>query len=134
MSAIPPLLQLAAGRKVRPRKVPVVQPKEGILHFGVAKLLREHCRSSWQWTHVVMAKSAIRTATKLKNMEQRRGWPYFVLVPPGGQIHCLELKRIGERLSEDQRDFQMWCLVHRVPFVVATLSTKYSSCSIPGVP
>ncbi|PZR89499.1 MAG: hypothetical protein DLM68_06035 [Hyphomicrobiales bacterium] len=61
----------------------------------------------------------IRTAAKLKAMGVRRGWPDFILVPPTGQLHCVELKRIGERLSEDQKEFKLFCIRHGIPHSVA---------------
>jgi hypothetical protein len=47
------------------------------------------------------------------------GWPDLILVSPCGQMHCLELKRIGKTLSDDQEDFRDWCIRHGVPHVVA---------------
>jgi hypothetical protein len=84
------------------------------LHFAVAKLRREHCRSDWQWTHIANGELRdIRTAAKIKAMGVRRSWPDFILVPPQGQLHCLELKRASERLSDDQA-----ALGHGVPHAV----------------
>jgi VRR-NUC domain len=117
--ALPPLLALAQGRKVRPRSAPVVRPKEIILHFQVAKVLRQHIRPDWQWTHIGHGEVRdVRTAAKLKAMGARRGWPDFILIPPTGQTCCLELKRLGEGLSEDQAAFQNWCIRHAVPHSV----------------
>jgi hypothetical protein len=120
MTALPPLLQLAAGRKARPRRVPLIRPLEVVLHMTVAKLLRDHCRPDWQWTHIAHGETRdIRSATKLKQMGVRRGWRDFILVPPVGQLHCLELKRIGEKLSPDQEEFRLWCVSHGVPHAIA---------------
>jgi hypothetical protein len=44
-------------------------------------------------------------------MGAKAGWPDFILVPPTRQLHCLELKRLGEALSEPARGFS--ALVHR---------------------
>jgi hypothetical protein len=116
----PPLLMLAQGRKPRPREAPASRPKEITLHMAAAKVLRDHCLSDWQWTHVGAGELRdIRTAGKLKATGVRRGWPDFVLVPPIGRLHCLELKRQGEELSEDQENFQIWCVRHGTPYVVA---------------
>jgi hypothetical protein len=120
MTALPPLLALAQGRKVRPRKATVVRPKEIELHIRVAKVLRDYCQPDFQWTHIGHGEVRdIRTASKLKNMGVRRGWPDFVLVPPSGRLCCLELKRLGQKLSEDQQAFHLWCIRHGVPYVVA---------------
>ncbi|CAN2533403.1 hypothetical+protein [Methylocapsa aurea] len=117
---IPPLLLLAEGRKPRLRRAPKVRPKELVLHMSVAKLLRDYARPEWQWTHIPSGELRdIRTASKLKQMGVRRGWPDFLLVSPRGSLHCLELKRAGEDLTEDQEQFRAWCIVHGAPYVVA---------------
>jgi VRR-NUC domain len=118
MRATIPFLSLAMGRKPRARKVP--PPKEIVLQTTVAKVLREHCLPSWQWTHIASGELRdIRTAMKLKRMGLRPGWPDFVLVPPTGQMHCLELKRMGEKLTDEQEAFQTWCIANAVPHAVA---------------
>ena len=97
-------------------------PKEQVLHFGVAKLLRDHCLPEWRWTHFPAGeKRDMRTATKLKQMGLNRGWPDFLLFSPiyDRQIHALELKRIGETLNEDQADWRQWALAHGVKYEVA---------------
>lgn len=117
MRATIPFLRLAMGRKPRVRKAP--PPREAVLHMAVAKVLREHCLPSWQWTHIASGELRdVRTAMKLKRMGVRRGWPDFVLVPPTGQMHCLELKREGEKLTVGQEDFQTWCISNTVPHAV----------------
>jgi hypothetical protein len=116
----PPLLMIAEGRRPRPRKAPTSRPMEIDLHMRVAALLRRRCRSDWQWTHIASGELRDkRTAVKLKRMGLRPGWPDFVLVSPRGQMHCLELKRAGESLSDDQENFKFWSIRHGVPFVVA---------------
>jgi hypothetical protein len=120
MSAIPPLLMLAEGRKPRARKAPLVRPKEISLHMSVAKVLHEHCLPDWLWTHIASGELRdVRTAEKLKAMGVRRGWPDFILVPPAGQLHSLELKRVGEYLSDDQEAFRLHCIRHGWPHSVA---------------
>ena len=114
------LEMLAAGRKPRPRKAPQIRPREIELHVTVARLLRDHARSDWQWTHIPAGELRDkRTAAKLKAMGARRGWPDFVLVPPAGQLHALELKRVGETLSSAQDDFRTWAIRNGLPHVVA---------------
>jgi hypothetical protein len=72
------------------------------------------------WTHVANGEARDpRTAGKLKQMGLQPGWPDFVLVPPRGQLHCLELKRLGETLSDAQEDFRFWCIRNDVPHVTA---------------
>lgn len=116
----PPLLMLAEGRRPRPRKAPTSRPKEIELHMRVAALLRRSARSNWQWCHIASGELRDkRTAGKLKQMGVRPGWPDFILTPPTGRLHCLELKRTGEALSEAQEMFRMWCIANGVPYVVA---------------
>jgi VRR-NUC domain len=121
MSAtIPPLLMLAEGRRPRLRKAPQSRPKEIVLHMAVAKMLREHCRPDWLWTHIASGELRdVRTAGKLKQMGSKPGWPDLVLVPPTGQLHCLELKRRGKTLSAEQEQFQLHCIRHNIPHSVA---------------
>lgn len=121
MNALPPLLQLAAGRKVRPARAPAVRPKEISLHMAVAKLLRDHCLTDWQHFHVPNGEIRDnRAAAKLKAMGVRRGIPDFILVPPTGQLHCLELKRLGCKLTEEQAGFRLFCIKYGIPYVVAS--------------
>lgn len=117
---IPPLIMLAEGRKPRLRGAPKSRPKEISLHMAVAALLRKHARPEWQWTHIGHGEARDpRVAGKLKQMGLRPGWPDFVLVPPRGQLHCLELKRLGESRSDTQEDFRFWCIRNGVPHVTA---------------
>jgi hypothetical protein len=37
-------------------------------------------------------------------MGLKKGWPDFQLVVPGGRFHGLEMKRRGQRLSEEQAE------------------------------
>jgi hypothetical protein len=123
MTLTPPLLSMmSATTKVRPRRAHVSAPKEIVLHFGVAKLLREHCLQEWRWFHVPNGeKRDMRTATKLKQMGVQRGVADFILFSPfdNRQIHFLELKRLGEGLNEDQEDWREWALSHGAKYEVA---------------
>jgi hypothetical protein len=47
------------------------------------------------------------------------GWPDFILLPPSGLGHFLELKRSrGGTLSDEQKDFAAWCAANDVPYAV----------------
>ena len=120
MKAMPPLLLLAAGRKVRARKAPVIRPKESALHCAVAKVLHEHALPTWRWSHFPSGeKRDIIAGARLKRMGLQRGWPDMILVGPDGRFYALELKRQGETLTDEQEAFQLWCIGHGVPHVVA---------------
>ncbi len=116
----PPLLMIAEGRKPRLRKAPASRPLEITLHMSVAALLRKHARPDWLWTHI--ANGEMRdpaTAKKLRAMGMRAGMPDFVLVPPTGRAHFLELKRKGETLSEAQEELRLWTIIHGIPHATA---------------
>jgi hypothetical protein len=116
MAVTPPFPALAQGLKPRPRKAPRAAAKELVF----AKVLRDYARPNWQWCHIPNGELRDkRTAGKLKQMGVKAGWPDFVLVPPAGQLHCLELKRIGESLSDAQEQFKLWCVAHDVPHRMA---------------
>jgi hypothetical protein len=120
MKATLPLLALVSGRKPRATRARTVRPKEIVLHMAVAKILRDHCLPEWQWFHVPSGELRdIRTASKLKQMGVKPGIPDILLIPPTGRIHCLELKRQGEMLSDAQEDFQCHAIKHGWPHSVA---------------
>jgi VRR-NUC domain len=118
---MPPLLALAEGRKVRPRKERIPAPKEIALHMCVAKLLKDHCLPEWEWGHIPNGEQRdIRAASKLKAMGVRKGWPDFIFITPYGSVMFLELKREGGSLSGEQDEFRLRCIKRRIPFVVAS--------------
>lgn len=120
MSALPPLLMLAQGRRPRARKQAMPRPREIALHMDVAGLLRRFSRPDWRWGHYPAGEHRdVRTAAKLKAMGTQAGWPDLILFSPNGRLHALELKRQGERLSEDQERFASWCAAHSVPHAIA---------------
>jgi hypothetical protein len=115
-----PLLLIAEGRRARPRKAPVARPKESVLHIAVANTLRAHCLPEWQWWHTPNGEARnIITGARLKRYGVRRGIPDLVLINPAGLFHGLELKRHGETLTDDQAEFQLWCIRHGIPYSVA---------------
>lgn len=120
MTAVPPLLLLAAGGKPRLHRARVPVQKELSLHKDVAKLLRDHCLPDWKYFHPANGeKRDIRTAARLKSLGVIKGIPDLVLISPHGSAHFLEFKRPGGELSEEQAEFRLWCVKHNVPYVVA---------------
>jgi hypothetical protein len=120
MSATPPLLMIAEGRKPRPRKAPANRPRESQLQTEVADLLRAHALDGWRWSHFPAGERRdVITGARLKRFGLQRGWPDIVLLSPGGKFHGLELKRLGEALTEDQETFQTWSIRKAVPYSVA---------------
>ena len=125
MKPEPPLLMLAAGKRPRARRYAVPPPREAVLHIAVADLLRQTCLPRWIWSHFPAGEARdVRTGAKLKRMGLARGWPDFLLVKPArgtsrGQLFCLELKRQGEHLTDEQSAFRDWCDANAVPFAIA---------------
>lgn len=121
MRAAPPILAVASGRKPRARAAKIPEPKEQVLHLDVAKLLKDHCLPDWFYCHVPNGEHRdIRTAAKLKAMGVRRGVADFLFIAPDGSLRCLELKRAGGKLTDDQEAFQLICIKRGIPYVVAS--------------
>jgi VRR-NUC domain len=94
-------------------------PKELVLHISLADNLRWSAAPGWLWGHYPAGEHRdLRTAAKLKAMGVQRGWPDLLLFSPSGQLHALELKRIGGRLTVDQEAFATWCAKAGVPHAV----------------
>jgi hypothetical protein len=84
----------------------IPSPKEVVLHIAVAGFLDRFLAAGWAFTHVPAGeKRDARTAAKLKAMGTKPGWPDLIFVSPEGFFHGLELKREGEKLSEEQEAF-----------------------------
>lgn len=117
---LPPLLAIAKGIRARPRKAKAPRPKEIELHMAVADVLRRYAKPDWRWSHFPSGEFRDkRTGAKLKAMGLQPGWPDFVLLDLTGRMYALELKRVGEKLTDEQEDFQAWCDDHIVPYAVA---------------
>lgn len=120
MRTAPPLIALIEGRRERPRNASKTAPREIGLHMAVAGLLRRHVRPGWFWGYIPSGELRDKaTAGKLKAMGAPRGWPDMLLLSPGGAMRCLELKRLGEDLTEEQEAFQLWCVRNGMPYCVA---------------
>lgn len=101
----------------RIRKLPTV--KELALHTMVADDLKRWAKPEWRYTHVPAGELRTKaTAGKLKRMGVVSGWPDFLLLGPPG-LHCLELKRDGEKLTPEQIEFQDFCYANGTPYAVA---------------
>ena len=117
---MPPLLAICEGRKARARKAPLTAPKEYRLQTDVADVLKDHALPEWRWSHFPAGERRdVRTGARLKRMGLQKGWPDIVLINPAGLFHGLELKRIGQDLTEDQEAFQRWAIRHNVSHSVA---------------
>src|ERR1700751_5265877 len=106
---IPPLLLIAEGKKARPRRQAAFKPLEQTLHIQVVSTLKAFCRPDWQWTHFPAGeKRSVITGARLKRMGLRKGWPDFQLVSPYGVFHGLEIKRRGQKPTDEQKLFRDW--------------------------
>src|SRR5262249_39982128 len=116
------------------------------LQIMVADTLRRWAVHGWLWSHFPAGEHRDHqtdergnryspTGARLKRMGLQRGWSDFILISPAGLAHFLELKRVGEHLSEDQETVRRWCADHGVPYfhtdnystAVATLK-RWGAC------
>jgi hypothetical protein len=89
------------------------------LHVMIADVLARWRTPGWRSTHMPLGEyRPIATAGKLKRMGVTPGWPDFILLSPDKGAHFLELKRHGEKLSEEQREFEDYCETHHYPHAV----------------
>lgn len=134
MRVTPPLIAIAQGSKVRPRREYVPVPKEIKLQVDVADLLRDHCL--WEWTHINRTAKDARQGAIFKKMGVRPGWGDFILLSPDGwRAHFLELKRLGEEVDDDdaQGQFRLRAIKHSAPYCVAwTMDDVLTILSIWG--
>jgi hypothetical protein len=97
-------LSLFASSRQRGRKPP--RAYEFAVHCLVADTLARWAEPGWDWTHFPAGELRDRvTASRLKRMGLKPGWPDFVLLDPEGRFHGLELKRKGNTLTEAQVAF-----------------------------
>src|SRR4249919_1526596 len=97
-------LDLLTGRKAR--KLPAALEFE--VHCMVADLLaNKRCLvPGWLWWHTPNGEARTpATAGRLKRMGVKPGVSDFLLLSPDGMLHALELKRRGEKPSDEQRAF-----------------------------
>ncbi len=134
MTALPPLIAIALGRKVRLRRAPLWRPKEIKLQVQVANVLRDHCL--WEWTHINRTAKDGRQGAILKNMGVNPGWGDFILLSPDRwRAHFLELKRFGDDVEDDdnQGQFRLRAIKHGAPYVVAwTIDDVLKACEVWG--
>jgi len=95
----------------------------------VADALRRFAKPTWIWNHIPggeerpaeyrNGKRVSFAGARLKRAGFQPGWPDFMLIAPGGKLHCLELKRKGNKPTADQAAFRLWCLLNGVPHGLA---------------
>jgi hypothetical protein len=111
---------MMSGKKVRPRRARDPVPLEIVLHVHVADLLRAHCLPDWRWTHINRKAKDAREGKIFKTMGVNPGWFDFELIHgPSRVAHFLDVKRVGEDLSETQLEFRDWCTKWNIPHAVA---------------
>jgi hypothetical protein len=76
------------------------------VHCMVADFLRKRLVPGWLWWHTPNGEARSKaTAGRLKRMGVLPGVSDFLLLSPDGQLYALELKRQGEKPTNDQRVF-----------------------------
>jgi hypothetical protein len=89
---------------------------EFALQCMVADILNRWITPGWRFSHFPAGELRNKvTAARLKRMGLARGWADLILLSPAALAHFLELKRRGETLSDDQEDFESYCLAHGYP-------------------
>ena len=98
-------LNLFKSKRQRGTKPP--PPLEFASHVFLADLLRRWCSPQWKFSHLPFGeKRNIVTAARLKRMGVQPGWPDFLFAGPNAKLVWLELKRRGNKLSEDQEEIE----------------------------
>lgn len=116
------MIQLVLPMQHEGRQIPPPASKELGLHITVAELLEWSVAPGWAFTHPASGeKRDKRTASKLKAMGLKPGWPDLILISPGGRFHGLELKAPGasKSLRGAQKQFKAHCDAHGWPHAVA---------------
>ena len=80
-------------------------PKEFLLHCAFAEMLSLSIIAGWKWTHLPFGEHRNEiTGARLKRMGTQRGYPDFMITGPGRTAVFIELKRKGERPTDEQLD------------------------------
>ena len=83
---------------------------EFALQCMVADILNRWITPGWRFSHFPAGELRNKvTAARLKRMGLARGWADLILLSPAALAHFLELKRRGEKPSDDQEDFAAFC-------------------------
>src|SRR5262245_36861290 len=92
-------------------------PEEFRLHCAIADTLRRSLAPRWIWLHCPNGAERPKKTTadgrtyspegsRLKRMGVRPGASdIFLIAPPAGRFHALEIKKRGEEPSDEQMDF-----------------------------
>jgi len=125
MTALPPLLMLADGRKPRPRKPEnsEVQPRDRNAEARTQAAVVEWIRLvAPQLIAFHVPNGGYRTpaeAARMKWVGVLAGVPDIIVLGLDGRCWLIEVKGPGGALSADQRAIRDRCAALRIPFVVA---------------
>jgi len=101
----PRQLNIFKGPRQKGERLP--SPKETNLHIALVKAIRLSIRPGWSFTHFANGEwRDKRTAALLKAMGLTAGFPDLVFFGPDKAVYFLELKRLGGRLSDAQKDIR----------------------------
>lgn len=91
-------------------------------HIALADTLdRWVKKDDWLWTHIPLGgKRTLATGSLLKRMGAKPGWPDFIFIAWTGHVYFLELKRVGNDLSEHQDAFFAACAARGIECRAAT--------------
>ncbi len=112
-------LSLFKGKRQRGCRPPAA--KEFTTHCMIADTLRRWGNRGWRWTHFPAGeKRSLVTGSRLKRMGVQKGWPDFILLCPyPPRVHFLEIKRAKGAPTNEQQDFQFWCVANEYEYKLA---------------
>jgi VRR-NUC domain-containing protein len=116
----PSQLSLFKGHNQR-GTVTLATGSEFELQCMVVDVLDRWGTRGWKWSHFPSGEyRPWGTGKRLERMGLKRGWPDLVLLSPyPPKLHQLELKRPGEKLTDDQIDHQAFCVGNGYVYAVA---------------
>jgi hypothetical protein len=96
-------LSLFKGKRQRGTRAPPA--KEFALQCAVADAIRRWKLTGWRYTHIPLGELRNKvTAARLKRMGTVAGWPDFIFMHLSGRVCFLEMKRRGNRLTDEQEE------------------------------
>ena len=122
---LPPLLQIAQGRRVRPRKAEDSEPRprdrnaEARIQASIVEWIRLVAPDLVVFHPPNGGLRSKSEAARLKWIGTFAGVPDLVVLGRDGQCWLIEVKAPGGALSAEQRALRDRCTALRIPFVVA---------------
>jgi hypothetical protein len=141
MSALPPLLAIAEGRRARPRKPANCEPRprdrnaEARIQAAIVEWIRTVAPSLIVFHPANGGLRSKTEAARLKWIGGLAGVPDLVVMGLDGQSWLLEVKGPGGALSIEQEQFRDRCTALRIPFsIVRSIDDARLAFSVWNIP